>query len=939
MRDKIRLRGDSKHTGLKPPLERNKRYLWTSLAAIFIILAAVCLLSISPAMGQNIEASSSGVWTKVSGGSGVTGTGTEEVRWGTKIMGQKSGLRFDGQSVASSFGQEFCLGKLTHFNWPITSGSAANGATLQIQMKFTNPALGSVYFTYDMGIDETPNTGTCDECKYKPCDDPCPDKISWPSVPPANQSFELNGDTYTLQIVGIKDSCSGGNTLKHFITQEEKNNVGYLVGRIVLTSRPDAIDDEYETKTNVPLTVPAPGVLWNDFDRGGLPLTVTEYTQPANGQVVMNKNDGSFTYTPNQDFCGTDTFTYTITNGKPGKFDTATVKIVVVCDDGNKCTIDKCVNGVCTHTPVNCDDGNPCTDDSCDPATGNCVYINNIAPCDDGKFCTVGDVCKDGSCTSGTLRDCNDGIDCTIDSCNEDTDKCEHSADDSKCDDKLWCNGAETCDPAKGCMPGTPPDCNDGIDCTIDSCNEDTDKCEHSADDSKCDDKLWCNGAETCDPAKGCMPGTPPDCNDGIDCTIDSCNEDTDKCEHSADDSKCDDKLWCNGAETCDPTKGCQPGTAPDCSDGIDCTIDSCNEDADECEHSADDSKCDDGLWCNGAETCDPTKGCQPGTAPDCSDGIDCTIDSCNEDADECEHSADDSKCDDGLWCNGAETCDPAKGCQPGTAPDCSDGIDCTIDSCNEDADECEHSADDSKCDDDDACTIDTCDPLTGCTYEDVDCDDGDPCTEDSCDPAIGCIHTPIIPEAVDDSYGAIYGKTLTVSAAEGVLVNDVYDGSGTMTATLVTGPSSGTLSLNADGSFTYKPKTGFVGTVTFTYKACDGNCCSDPATVTIIVAKCPWTLKNDLYTAKCGEDKVVPASQGILANDPTAIAVIDPGSITINPVYGTIEVNEDGSFVYHAAEVIPSGTYVQFTYTATNGVCSASNSATAKIQIICPCR
>ena len=400
----------------------------------------------------------------------------------------------------------------------------------------------------------------------------------------------------------------------------------------------------------------------------------------------------------------------------------------------------------------------------------------------------------------------------------------------------------------------------------------------------------------------------------------------------------CDDGLWCNGEETSNGLI-CLPGTPPDCSDNIDCTKDSCNEETDECEHSPDDDFCDDGKFCNGAETCDPASGCLPGTAPNCSDNIDCTIDSCNEETDKCEHSADDSKCDDGLWCNGAETCDPTKGCQPGTAPDCSDGIDCTIDSCNEDADECEHSADDSKCDDDDACTIDTCDPLTGCTYEDVDCDDGDPCTEDSCDPAIGCIHTPIIPEAVDDSYGAIYGKTLTVSAAEGVLVNDVYDGSGTMTATLVTGPSSGTLSLNADGSFTYKPKTGFVGTVTFTYKACDGNCCSDPATVTIIVAKCPWTLKNDLYTAKCGEDKVVPASQGILANDPTAIAVIDPGSITINPVYGTIEVNEDGSFVYHAAEVIPSGTYVQFTYTATNGVCSASNSATAKIQIICPCR
>ena len=448
-----------------------------------------------------------------------------------------------------------------------------------------------------------------------------------------------------------------------------------------------------------------------------------------------------------------------------------------------------------------------------------------------------------------------------------------------------------------------------------------------------CDDGLWCNGEET---SNGliCLPGTPPDCSDNIDCTKDSCNEETDECEHSPDDDFCDDGKFCNGAETCDPASGCLPGTAPNCSDNIDCTIDSCNEETDKCEHSADDSKCDDGLWCNGAETCDPTKGCQPGTAPDCSDGIDCTIDSCNEDTDECEHSADDSKCDDDDACT-IDSCDPLTGCAYEDV-DCDDDDACTIDSCDP-LTGCTYK--DVDCDDGDACTIDSCDPLTGCTYEDVDCDDGDQCTEDSCDPAIGCIHTPIIPEAVDDSYGAIYGKTLTVSAAEGVLVNDVYDGSGTMTATLVTGPSSGTLSLNADGSFTYKPKTGFVGTVTFTYKACDGNCCSDPATVTIIVAKCPWTLRNDLYSAKCGEDKVVPASQGILANDPTAIAVIDPGSITINPVYGTIEVNEDGSFVYHAAEVIPSGTYVQFTYTATNGVCSASNSATAKIQIICPCR
>ncbi|MGI6016744.1 MAG: Ig-like domain-containing protein, partial [Methanothrix sp.] len=410
-----------------------------------------------------------------------------------------------------------------------------------------------------------------------------------------------------------------------------------------------------------------------------------------------------------------------------------------------------------------------------------------------------------------------------------------------------------------------------------------------------CDDENACTD-DSCDPATGCVY-TPIICDDENACTDDSCDPAT-GCVYTP--IICDDENACTD-DSCDPATGCVY-TPIICDDENACTIDSCDP-LTGCTYE--DVDCDDDDACT-IDSCDPLTGCTYEDV-DCDDDDACTIDSC----------------------------DPLTGCTYEDV-DCDDGDACTIDSCDP-LTGCTY--EDVDCDDGDACTIDSCDPLTGCTYEDVDCDDGDPCTEDSCDPAIGCIHIPIIPEAVDDSYGAIYGKTLTVSAGEGVLVNDVYDGSGTMTATLVTGPSSGTLSLNADGSFTYKPKTGFVGTVTFTYEACDGNCCSDPATVTIIVAKCPWTLRNDMYSAKCGEDKVVPASQGILANDPTAIAVIDPESITIDPVYGTIEVNEDGSFVYHAAEVISSGTYVQFTYTATNGVCPASNLATAKIQIICPCR
>ena len=125
---------------------------------------------------------------------------------------------------------------------------------------------------------------------------------------------------------------------------------------------------------------------------------------------------------------------------------------------------------------------------------------------------------------------------------------------------------------------------------------------------------------------------------------------------------------------------------------------------------------------------------------------------------------------------------------------------------------------------------------------------------------------------------------------------------------------------------------------MTFTYQAVSGNCTSDEATVTIILAKCPWHVKNELYIAKCGEDKVVGPSQGILANDGSATAVVHPELITIDPAYGTIEVEEDGSFVYHAAEDINSGTYVLFRYNATNGVCLAKYQGIAKIQVSCAC-
>lgn len=90
-------------------------------------------------------------------------------------------------------------------------------------------------------------------------------------------------------------------------------------------------------------------------------------------------------------------------------------------------------------------------------------------------------------------------------------------------------------------------------------------------------------------------------------------------------------------------------------------------------------------------------------------------------------------------------------------------------------------------------------------------------------------------PVANSDAYSVNEDNTLTV-ATPGVLLNDTDADGNPLTASVVTGPATGTLGLNADGSFTYTPDANVNGPVTFTYRANDGTTNSGNATVTITV-------------------------------------------------------------------------------------------------------
>jgi hypothetical protein len=90
---------------------------------------------------------------------------------------------------------------------------------------------------------------------------------------------------------------------------------------------PVAVDDSYAVDEDQVLSIAGPGVLLNDSHPRGAPLAAAIVTDPSNGTVKLNP-DGSFTYTPDADFFGTDRFVYEVSDGGLGT-DTATVTLTV----------------------------------------------------------------------------------------------------------------------------------------------------------------------------------------------------------------------------------------------------------------------------------------------------------------------------------------------------------------------------------------------------------------------------------------------------------------------------------------------------------------------------------------------------------------------------------------------------------------------------------
>ncbi len=125
-------------------------------------------------------------------------------------------------------------------------------------------------------------------------------------------------------------------------------------------------------------------------------------------------------------------------------------------------------------------------------------------------------------------------------------------------------------------------------------------------------------------------------------------------------------------------------------------------------------------------------------------------------------------------------------------------------------------------------------------------------------------------PVANNDSYNVNNNGVLSVPAAQGVLANDTDPDNNPLTAQLVRGPNFGTLVLNANGSFVYTPRPFYNGPDSFVYRATDGVFQSDVATANITVnnANVAPIGTPDAYATPTGTPLTVTAANGVIRND-----------------------------------------------------------------------
>lgn len=216
-------------------------------------------------------------------------------------------------------------------------GSASDTATVSINVTHVNnpPTAGTDSLTVDEGSSVTVSyaaiVGSNNDLLDNDTDAETPGNLS---IDPTSFSASSHGtvtyDTVAETVTYTPDpEFSGSDNFTYVLSDGDPVSPKTVTGTVYVTvnsvnDAPVANDDSVTSNEDSSV---AGQVLANDNDPDGDSLTVTLGTGPSDGNLALNA-DGAFTYTPNENWSGTDSFTYQVDDGRGGT-DVATVTITV----------------------------------------------------------------------------------------------------------------------------------------------------------------------------------------------------------------------------------------------------------------------------------------------------------------------------------------------------------------------------------------------------------------------------------------------------------------------------------------------------------------------------------------------------------------------------------------------------------------------------------
>lgn len=212
--------------------------------------------------------------------------------------------------------------------------------------------------------------------------DPDGDTLTVTEATASNGTVTINEDgtlTYTPDA-----DYNGSDEISYTISDPDGNTDSALVDVTVnpVNDDPVANDDTVGTEQNDPITFDPTD---NDTDVDGDDLVVSEIGEPENGTVTINE-DGTVTYTPNEDFFGEDTISYTVDDGNGGEDDgVITVNVTVPTNptDGESNRAPVAVDDMITATATDPETFDPSANDT--DADGDELTITSVGEAQNGS--------------------------------------------------------------------------------------------------------------------------------------------------------------------------------------------------------------------------------------------------------------------------------------------------------------------------------------------------------------------------------------------------------------------------------------------------------------------------------------------------------------------------------------------------------------------------